>query len=160
LGSGSNPFNKTGVCNPYQTDMSAANWSPTGIGNTYLPARMSEFRGAYRWFQSTYKPLSWSCNANRASGPGNGALTVTGLGSPAGSLYYFNLASGALPSTPQNPSGGGAYWTGSGSSSYTYTGLSHIPGIYNVHVKDALGCGIIGQIGYAAQVTYPNNSSG
>ena len=158
LGSGSNPFNKTGVCNPYQTEKNATNWAPTGTGNTYLPARMSEFRGAYRWFQSTYKPLSWTCNANRASGPGNGALTVTGLGSPFGSIYYFNLASGGLPSTPQNPTGSGAYWTGSGSPSYTYTGLG--AGTYNVHVKDALGCGIIGQIGYQAQVTYPNNSSG
>jgi hypothetical protein len=157
MGSGSNPFNKTGVCNPYQTDKAAANWAPTGTNNTYLPARMSEFRGAYRWAASLTNPITWSCNPN-PPGPGNGQLTVTGNGSPGGAPYYFALVAGAVASTPQNPTGGAGFWVTTGGSSYTFTGLG--TGTKAIYVKDAQGCGLIGQIAYAAQVTYPYSSSG
>jgi len=163
MGGNSTPTGNTGVCNPYQTEKNATNWSPTGTNSSYLPARMSEFRGAYRWYQSVGKPISWSCNAQRTLGPGNGILTVTVIapGSPASGptgTYYFYKQSGGVPGTPGNPTGSGFAWVTTGSNTYSWTNQS--AGSFAIFIKDINGCGIIGQIAYSAQVTYPNNSSG
>jgi hypothetical protein len=128
---------------------------------------MSEFRGAYRWYQAAGKPLRWSSNANRASGPNHGSLTVTVIdpGSPAGGPYYFYRAAAgtSVGSTPGNPTGTAWTWSTNGvgilSATYTWSPLDTNT-TYAVYVKDTLGCGLIGQIAYNTQVPYPNNASG
>lgn len=152
-----------GVCMPGELEKSTITWAPTGAapygtpGNSYLPARLSEFRGSYSWPQIvTGNPIVASNNPN-PPGPGNSILTVTGNGSPAYTsvstpyFFYINGPSGRFPAS------GWRQATINAGQSTTFggdgTGLS--VGAYSVWVKDFEGCGTLENIKITATVTYP-----
>ena len=152
-----------GVCMPGELEKSTITWAPTAAapygtpGNSYLPARLSEFRGSYSWPQIIAgNPIIASNNAN-PPGPGNSILTMTGNGSPAytglGTPYFFYIdgPSGRLPAS------GWRQATQDSDSATTFggdgTGLA--VGSYTVWVKDFEGCGTLENIKITATVSYP-----
>ena len=152
-----------GVCMPGELEKSTITWAPTAAapnstpGVSYLPARISEFRGSYSWPQIIAgNPIIASNNAN-PPGPGNSILTVTGNGSPAyvgiGTPYFFyiNGPSGRLPAS------GWRQATQSSDSATTFggDGSGLAVGSYAVWVKDFEGCGTLENIQIAATVSYP-----
>jgi hypothetical protein len=97
----------TGVCVPRQIEKYGTsdsggtnNWFPSGVGGTYRPHRMSEFRAAYRWGMANVKAFNYTsrytqnftCGSKRRGPcPGFATLTMTANtpGSPGGSPYYW-----------------------------------------------------------------------
>lgn len=97
----------TGVCVPNQIEKRGTaggggtdNWFPNGVGGTYRPYRMSEFRAAYRWGMANVKAFNYTSRytqnftcGSKSRGPCPGfatlTLTVNTPGSPGGSPYYW-----------------------------------------------------------------------
>lgn len=143
----------TAVCVPNQIEKLGTaggggtdTWFPAGVGGTFKPYRMSEFRAAYRWGMANVKPFGYtsqyvtavSCSSrkprSKALCPGNATLTLTVSNptSPGGSPYYWLIFNPGSPGSDPNrgnpnyssPGGwnvalGGWLTAGAGVSSYT-----------------------------------------
>jgi len=133
------------------------NWTPTGTGGTFRPARISEFRGAYKWF-SPWFTNSYASNSN----PGctncagtdrtnKGTVIVTGVSNMVTSTFYVKIT----PATGGIPSG----WQ-IASPSVTYNNVVNNGSVqaYNIWIVDSNGYGInenVAPLTRAFNATYP-----